>query len=68
MNWKTWLSAVICLGLVALMILGIVTRADHRIVIADAIGAVVAARVVLIAWMVRRPSAVSSAVLLLKPA
>jgi hypothetical protein len=65
MKWKVPLSIMICLGLLLLMIIGMVTGADHRIVIADAIGALLAGRVALIARMAGRPSTGSWAVLAL---
>jgi hypothetical protein len=65
MSWKVSLSIVMCLGLLVLMIIGIMTGADHRIVIADAIGAMLAARVGLLARMVGKPSTGTWAVLIL---
>jgi hypothetical protein len=49
MSWKAWLSLVICVGLLILMVSGIMKGADDRIVIADGLGALIAAAVALMA-------------------
>jgi hypothetical protein len=60
MTWKFWLSLLICLGLIALMIEAIVTGAGPRIIVADLLGAVVAARIALMSGLGRAPAGVSA--------
>jgi hypothetical protein len=63
MNWKTSLSLLICVLLVALTVSGLVKGSDSRIVIADGIGALAAAAM---AWFTasNRPTGVLPILLL----
>jgi hypothetical protein len=65
MKWKVSVSLVICLGLVLLMVAGLVTGADRRIVAADALGALAAGAVALTIGLRERTPAGAPAVLLL---
>jgi hypothetical protein len=65
MTWKFWLSLVICLGLITLLIVAIATGAASRIIVADALGAVVAGRIALMSALGRPPAGVPAIALVI---
>jgi hypothetical protein len=65
MKWEASLSLAICMGLFALTAAGLLTGADHRIVVADALGTAAAGVVVLMARPERKAPAGTLSVLLL---